>query len=64
MSIRRNKTVIENNLLTIMEKLATLLNQTLECYIKINNSSISKGDLKLLDMKMGEVKTLTEMMIR
>jgi len=64
MSIRRDKTVIENNLLTIMEKLIVLMHLSLDCYMRMNKTSLRKLDLLKLDETAGEIKKFTEMMIQ
>lgn len=48
MSVRRDKTVIENHLLNIMEKTIEIQKVTLDLYAKMGRSAVSKEELQHL----------------
>lgn len=62
MSLRKDKTILENTLLNLMDKTIELQNKLLDTYISIAHSPVSKEALKSIDETVGELKKLSEMM--
>lgn len=62
MSLRKDKTVLENTLLNIMEKSMELQKKVLDTYISIGHNGLNKEALKHIDILAGDLKKLSEAM--